>query len=158
MMAEFFCWLVRRLSKHPNTRSSGRRPVRIKGRGLGLRMLAGTFVLGAGLAMGRLMPSAAALGILGLAVGGAYSMVEVAYVTLRLSASPDALLARVATVAKTATVGAQPLGMLIGGLLIDRVGGGTTLAAMGVGAMVVAGFFAGGGYLRSGNSGEGPQP
>jgi MFS family permease len=131
---------------------------RLKGRGLGLRMLAGTFFLGAGLVLGRLMPSAAALGMLGLAVGGAYSMVDVAYVTLRLSASPDALLARVSTVAKTATVGAQPVGMLIGGLLIDRVGGGATLAAMGVGAMVVAGVFAGSGYLRSGNSGGAPRP
>jgi hypothetical protein len=48
--------------------------------------------------------------------------------------------------------------MLTGGLLIDRVGGGATLAAMGVGAMVAAGVFAGSGYLRSGNSGGAPQP
>ncbi len=127
---------------------------RLKSQGLGLRMLAGTFLLGAGLALGRLMPTTALLGALGLAVGGAYSMVEVAYVTLRLVASPDALLARVSTVARTATVGVQPVGMLIGGLMIDRVGGGVTMSFMGAGAMAVAAAFALGGFRTAGRSRE----
>jgi len=111
---------------------------KLKAGRLGLRMVAGTLVLGAGLGIARLVPSAVALGFLGLVVGSAYTLVEVAYVTLRLAASPDALLARVATVARTLSVGAQPLGMLAGGLLIDRVGGGATLAAMGVAAFGIA--------------------
>ena len=122
---------------------------RLKSRGLGHRMLVGTLLLGVGLALGRLMPSAALLGLLGLGVGGAYSMVEVAYVTLRLNASPDELLARVSTVARTVTVGVQPVGMLIGGLAIDRFGGGTALAGMGVGAILVAAAFAGSGLTRA---------
>ena len=122
---------------------------RLKSRGLGHRMLVGTLLLGIGLALGRLMPSAALLGLLGLGVGGAYSMVEVAYVTLRLNASPDELLARVSTVARTVTVGVQPVGMLIGGLAIDRFGGGTALAGMGVGAILVAAAFAGSGLTRA---------
>lgn len=111
---------------------------KLAGRRLGRQMLAATIVLGAGLALGRAMPSAILLGLLGLAVGGSYSVVEVSYVTLRLGCSPEALLGRVSTVAKTASVGVQPAGMLIGGLLIDRIGGGATLAAMGMATVVMA--------------------
>jgi len=122
---------------------------RLKNGRLGLRMLASTVLLGAGLAIGRLMPSAAALGILGLAVGGAWTVVEVSYVTIRLGASPEALLGRVATVAHTASVGVQPIGMLAGGLLIDRVGGGATLAAMGLASVAMALAFGAVGSVRS---------
>jgi hypothetical protein len=95
------------------------------------------------------MPSVAALGILGLAVGGAWTVVEVSYVTIRLGASPEALLGRVATVAHTASVGVQPIGMLAGGLLIDRVGGGATLAAMGLASVAMALAFGAIGSVRS---------
>jgi MFS family permease len=111
---------------------------KLKGQRLGLRMLIASLVLGVGLAAGRLMPSALLLGLLGLAVGGSYSLIEVSYVTVRLGASPEALLGRVSTVAKTASIGVQPVGLLIGGLLIDRVGGGATLAAMGFATIVMA--------------------
>ena len=111
---------------------------RLKGRRLGLRMLTATLIVGAGLTLGRLTPSAAALGALGLAVGAAWTVVEVSYVTLRLSASPEALLGRVSTVANTATMTVTPIGMLAGGLLIDRIGGGATLAAMGLAAVAIA--------------------
>ena len=122
---------------------------RLKGNRLGLRMLAATSVLGVGLVLGRLMPSSLTLGVLGLAVGAAWTIVEVSYVTLRLGASPEALLGRVATVARTVTVGVQPVGMLIGGLLIDRIGGGWTLAAMGAATVAIALSFAVGGPIRS---------
>jgi MFS family permease len=111
---------------------------RLKGLRLGLRMLTATLIVGAGLTLGRLTPSAAALGALGLAVGAAWTVVEVSYVTLRLSASPEALLGRVSTVANTATMTVTPIGMLAGGLLIDRIGGGATLAAMGLAAVAIA--------------------
>ena len=122
---------------------------KLKAGRLGLRMVAGTLVLGAGLVVARLVPAALVLGLLGLAVGAAYTLVEVAYVTLRLAASPDALLGRVSTVAKTLSVGAQPLGMFAGGLLIDRIGGGATLAAMGGAALLVAACFGLSGNLRA---------
>ena len=122
---------------------------RLKAGRLGLRMVVGTLVMGTGLMVGRVVPSAFALGLLGLVVGSAYTLVEVAYVTLRLAASPDALLGRVSTVAKTASIGAQPLGLLAGGLLIDRVGGGATLATMGAAAFAIAVCFGMSSRLRS---------
>ncbi len=118
---------------------------RLKPENLGLRMVVAAIVTGAGLAVGRSVPSAVLLGLMGLVMGAAWTLVEVSYVTLRLSASPEALLGRISTVAKTVTVGVQPVGMLAGGLLIDRVGGGTTLAAMGLLTVVVSiGFWASG--------------
>lgn len=122
---------------------------KLKGQRLGLRMLIASLVLGVGLAAGRLMPSALLLGLLGLAVGGSYSLIEVSYVTVRLGASPEALLGRVSTVAKTASIGVQPVGLLIGGLLIDRVGGGATLAAMGFATIVMALAFGASRSMRS---------
>ena len=122
---------------------------RLGSRRLGLRMLGASLFVGVGLFLGRLMPSPTLLGMLGLAVGAAWTLVEVSYVTLRLAASPEGLLGRVSTVAKTATVGVQPIGMLIGGLLIDSVGGGSTLAAMGLATVAVALIFTVAGPLRS---------
>jgi predicted MFS family arabinose efflux permease len=122
---------------------------RLKSNRLGLRMVVAAILTGVGLALGRVMPSALLLGILGLAMGGAWTFVEVSYATLRLSASPEALLGRVSTVAKTASVGVQPVGLLIGGLLIDRVGGGATLAAMGVATVFVAIGFGASGAIRN---------
>ena len=131
---------------------------RLKAGRIGLRMIAGTLVLGAGLMVGRMVPSTFALGLLGLVVGSSYTLVEVAYVTLRLAASPDALLGRVTTVAKTVSVGAQPLGMLAGGLLIDRVGGGATLAAMGAAAFAIAVGFGMSRALRPARADGGGRP
>jgi MFS family permease len=122
---------------------------RLDGRWLGMRMLAAALATGAGLALGRAMPSAALLGILGLAMGACWTLVEVSYVALRLAASPEALLGRISTIAKTATVGVQPVGLLVGGLLIDRIGGGATLAAMGLMAMFTATVFGLNGSIRS---------
>lgn len=122
---------------------------RFQGRRLGLRMLVATLALGIGLILGRLMPSAVLLGILGLVVGGSYSIVEVSYVTLRLGASPEALLGRVSTVARTASIGVQPIGLLIGGLLIDRAGGGATLAAMGMATVLMTLAFGAADSIRS---------
>lgn len=122
---------------------------RLKSGRLGLRMVGAAIVTGAGLALGRLIPSPVLLGILGLGVGGAWTLVEISYVTLRLGASPEALLGRISTVAKTAAVGVQPIGLLIGGLLIDRIGGGATLAAMGLAAVAVSLAFGASTSIRS---------
>jgi MFS family permease len=85
---------------------------RLKGNRLGLRMAVSAIVTGAGLALAKEIPTPFLLGLLGLVVGGAWTFVEVSYVTLRLGATPEALLGRVSTVAKTASVGVQPVGLL----------------------------------------------
>ena len=131
---------------------------RLKPENLGLRMVVAAIVTGAGLAVGRSVPSPVLLGLMGLVMGAAWTLVEVSYVTLRLASSPEALLGRISTVAKTVTVGVQPVGMLVGGLLIDRVGGGTTLAAMGLMTVVLSIGFWASGSLRNRQSEGSAEP
>ena len=76
--------------------------------------------------------------ILGLAfvAGCAQSIMFVTYITLRTAYSPDALLGRVGSTARTITLGLQPIGLLLGGALIDLTSGSTAIAVM---AALVAG-------------------
>ena len=64
--------------------------------------------------------------------GVAQSVVLVTYLTARSNLSPDALLGRVGSTARTISLGLQPIGMLVGGALIDLTDGSTTIALMGV--------------------------
>ena len=68
--------------------------------------------------------------------------VLVAYISLRTLLSPDALLGRVGATARTLSVGMMPIGSLATGILLDTIGGGTTLALMGVGLAVTGAAFA----------------
>jgi MFS family permease len=79
---------------------------------------------------------------LALIAGAAESMAAILYVTLRASVTPDHLLGRVTTTARVMTFALQPLGFLLGGLLLDRIGGGATLAIIG-GATAILGLGAG---------------
>jgi predicted MFS family arabinose efflux permease len=63
--------------------------------------------------------------------GISQSVVLVTYLTTRTTHSPDALLGRIGSVARTFSLGLQPLGLLAGGALIDLTDGSTTIAAMG---------------------------
>ncbi|MGH3847484.1 MAG: MFS transporter, partial [Pseudonocardiaceae bacterium] len=56
--------------------------------------------------------------------------------TLRSAASPDELLGRVGSTARTLSIGLQPLGMIVAGVLLDRIGGGATLLLMGSALLV----------------------
>ena len=64
--------------------------------------------------------------------GIAQSVVLVTYLTARANLSPDALLGRVGSTARTLSLGLQPIGMLVGGALIDLTDGSTTIALMGI--------------------------
>ena len=64
--------------------------------------------------------------------GSAQSMVLVTYLTARTNMSPDALLGRVGSTARTLSLGLQPVGLLAGGALIDLTDGSTTIAVMGL--------------------------
>ena len=64
--------------------------------------------------------------------GIAQSVVLVTYLTARANLSPDALLGRVGSTARTLSLGLQPIGMLVGGALIDLTDGSTTIALMGL--------------------------
>lgn len=58
-------------------------------------------------------------------VGGA--VVSISYLTLRASIPPDALLGRVGSTARVISLGLQPIGLFVGGLALDAVGGRATL-------------------------------
>jgi hypothetical protein len=54
------------------------------------------------------------------------------YITVRTAYSPDALLGRIGSTARTVSLGLQPIGLLLGGALIDATSGSATIAVIGV--------------------------
>lgn len=70
--------------------------------------------------------------------GVAELILVVTYVTLRTAYSPDRLLGRIGSTARTISLGLQPIGLLIGGILIDTIGGTLTMAVLGGALCVVA--------------------
>lgn len=80
--------------------------------------------------------------------GVAQSMILVTYLTARTNLSPDALLGRVGSTARTISLGLQPIGMLVGGVLIDLTSGSMTIALMGVVLIGLTLVFAPVGSLR----------
>jgi MFS family permease len=73
-----------------------------------------------------------------LVAGIAQSAVLVTYLTLRTAYSPDDLLGRIGSTARTISLGLQPLGLLAGGALIDLTDGSTTIALMGLAVAAVS--------------------
>jgi hypothetical protein len=65
--------------------------------------------------------------VLAFASGAFQSIVLVAYITVRAASSPDELLGRVGSTARTISTGIQPVGLLIGGILPDLLRGGPML-------------------------------
>ena len=83
-------------------------------------------------------------------VGASSSLLFVAYVTLRTTIPPDQLLGRVGSTARTISVGLQPVGMLVGGVLLDTVRGeGTFLVTASLLLLTSAGFAASGALRRA---------
>jgi MFS family permease len=114
---------------------------RLKIRRLGLLMLAGTAVFGIAMSAAVVTRVLSVFAALGFVVGVAYGTMAVSYVSLRAAFTPDIYLGRIVSLARTISVGMQPVGMLVGGLLIDAVGGGQTLALMGLVTILIAGVF-----------------
>ena len=96
------------------------------------------FLLGGTLTTGVLLTVVARVEQIPLLLGAAsiagiaQSVVLVTYLTARSNLSPDALLGRVGSTARTISLGLQPIGMLAGGALIDLTDGSTTIAVMGL--------------------------
>lgn len=101
-------------------------------------LLVGTFVSGCMLLIAARTDQVPVL--LGVAVvsGVAQTVVLVTYITVRTAYSPDALLGRIGSTARTISLGLQPVGLLGGGLLIDLTNGSTTIAVMGLGLAIVS--------------------
>jgi hypothetical protein len=107
-----------------------------------LILLAGMLLMGGcliGVAFADVVPAIVGLAMLG---GTVETLIVVVYVTLRTAYSPDDLLGRIGSTARVVSLGLQPIGMLVGGVLIDTIGGTQTLAVMGAGVCVLALVFA----------------
>ena len=109
------------------------------GRGrVGEILLGGNLVMGAGLVVMAVVTVVAVQVAVAFIAGIAQSMVLVTYITLRTAYSPDELLGRIGSTARTISLGLQPVGLLAGGALIDLTNGSTTIAAMGIGVAAIS--------------------
>lgn len=117
-------------------------------RHVGLILLGGNFVTAVTLVIVAVTVDVPILLGISFVAGIAQSMVLVTYLTLRTALSPDALLGRVGSTARTISLGLQPVGLLVGGALIDLTGGSTTLALMGLAVAAISIAFVPIGVLR----------
>jgi predicted MFS family arabinose efflux permease len=114
----------------------------------------GEILVGGNLVMGLSLLVMALAGGIPVQVGAAFvagtaqSMVLVTYITLRTAYSPDALLGRIGSTARTISLGLQPVGLLVGGALVDLTSGSTTIAVMGLCVAILSLAFAPVGALR----------
>lgn len=79
----------------------------------------------------------AIVALVGLTGAGEAALVVV-YVSVRAANSPDELVGRIASTARVISLGLMPIGSIIGGILIDTIGGTGTLAVMGAWMCVLA--------------------
>jgi MFS transporter, ENTS family, enterobactin (siderophore) exporter len=70
--------------------------------------------------------------------GAGQAVLIVVYVSVRAANSPDALVGRIASTARVISLGLMPIGSLVGGVLIDSVGGTGTLAVLGAVLCLIA--------------------
>jgi MFS family permease len=95
------------------------------------QILGGNLLRGVALAGVGLVASIELMGVLAFAAGVASTLVLIAYITMRAAYSPDELLGRIGSTARTLSLGLQPIGMLAAGALVDLTNGSTTLIVMG---------------------------
>ena len=96
------------------------------------------FVMGVPLIAAAAIPSLVAITVLSALSGAGEAALVVLYISVRAANSPDALLGRIASTARVIALGLMPIGSLVGGVLIDTVGGSATLAILGVSLCVLA--------------------
>jgi MFS family permease len=114
----------------------------------GVVMLAANLVTGVALLGLAFAPSLALLLGAAATFGVAEGTMLVVYLTLRAHAAPDHLMGRVGSTAAAASVGMQSAGVLVGGVLLQAVGGVAALAAMGVALLLLTLLFAAPPVLR----------
>jgi predicted MFS family arabinose efflux permease len=100
--------------------------------GVAAVLLGGNVVMGVALVSMAITIEVPVQVAIALVAGIAQSMVLVVYITLRTAYSPDELLGRIGSTARTISLGLQPVGLLVGGALIDATSGSMTVAIMGL--------------------------
>jgi predicted MFS family arabinose efflux permease len=117
--------------------------------GSGVAALASVAAMGISLIAIAMLDAIPALVVATAAVGASETWLGVALVSLRTAASPDALLGRIASVSRVASLGLQPIGALVIGLVVDATSGTTATVVMGIALCVVALAFLPARALRS---------
>jgi MFS transporter, ENTS family, enterobactin (siderophore) exporter len=101
-------------------------------------MLASVVVIGVSTALCGVIPSLAAVVVLNAVTGAGEAVLVVVYISVRAGYSPDALLGRIGSTSRVMSLGLQPIGSLVGGILIDAIGGSSTLIVIGAGICSIA--------------------
>ncbi len=101
-------------------------------------LLLSLLVIGAGLIGTAAIGSLPVIVALTALSGAGEAALVVVYVSVRAANSPDALVGRIASTARVMALGLMPIGSLIGGVLIDTVGGTGTLVVLGASLCVLA--------------------
>jgi predicted MFS family arabinose efflux permease len=101
-------------------------------------LVVAVFLIGAPLIAAAVIPSLPVIILLTAVSGAGEAELAVVYISVRAANSPDELLGRVASTARVMALGLMPIGSLIGGVLIDAVGGTTTLAILGSAVCLLA--------------------
>ncbi len=107
-------------------------------RRIGPMLLGGNVLMGASLVIVATVTSVPALVGAAFVAGIAQMMVLLTYITVRASYSPDELLGRIASTARTVSLGLQPIGLIVGGAVIDLTSGSAVIGAMGVAICLVS--------------------
>jgi MFS family permease len=120
-------------------------------------LIGGNLLLAAALLTIAAVPVVPVLILAALVAGLAQSLVLVTYLTMRTAYSPDALLGRIGSTARMISFGLLPVGLLLGGAIIDMTSGSTAIAIMGVSLSVVSLPFMASSALRQARSRPDPQ-
>ena len=104
-------------------------------------LLVAIVVMGLPLAAMAIVGSPLGLVALTAASGAGEAALSVVYISVRAAHSPDALVGRIGSTARTVTLAFGPPVSLLGGVLIDTIGGTATLAVFGLATVAVAAAF-----------------
>jgi MFS family permease len=125
---------------------------------LGLMMIAGNLLSGLML-VGFAFAGTPLLEAVTAAGSGAFGAITlVSYVTLRATIPPNELLGRVGSTARMISLGLQPVGLLIGGILLDSVRGQVTLLSIAGVVIALTLLFALSPAIRAAVPGTGRRP
>lgn len=126
-----------------------------KGR-LGRLMLIANAITAVSVAVFALVEIPVVQGISVFLTGASQALWLIPYITLRATITPDALLGRVSSTARMVTLGLSPVGMLLGGLALDAIGGSATLVLMAIIAALASALFSLSPALRAARAPRGP--
>ena len=101
-------------------------------------MVLSVLVMGAAFMAAAAIDSLPVIVAMSAVAGAGQAALIVVYVSVRAANSPDALVGRIASTARVISLGLMPIGSLVGGVLIDSVGGTGTLAVLGAVLCLIA--------------------